>query len=484
MQPVRVLLLLQRPEAWVNIASVWEAMRHSDSFSPVVWVLPYNYENPSVSAEKLTLMQELLQRDAVPFLEWDESVILHRDQFDAVIFNHPYDRERPEGLWFDHVRALVPVTVYIPYGLVMGGGNKNLRLQYCQPAQLHATAVVARSRYEKTLYQEYCPSGAGHVYVLGLPRFDRLISSTAAPFREDWTSAIKGRKVILWNAHFSFGKSHSQVSNFSTFDLLGPEIFEFAFSRRKDICLLWRPHPGLLPAVVREGLLTADQLPLLREELAQAGLVLDESPSHSGAFAASDALITDVGSFLLEYLVTGKPVLALINPEGEPLNQESKQLVRHFAVASAPGDVSTFLDSVIAGEADVRDLSGALANHLPLLDGRAGERVADFLKRLCQGGASEEAITCIPSPPPYIRKPLRPAALSSGNAELVPPLPPTLAQLVSALKSLREEKVREPKWRKLARRKLNQSRIVFGEAVKGSPRLMACIRSLRGVGKV
>lgn len=481
LRPLRVLFLLQRPEAWGNVASLWRVMRDSDDFHPVAWVLPYNFENKVVSAAKAPLMRRVLEHESVPFEEWHDGRDVSNECFDAAIFNHPYDRERPRALWFDQVNARVPVTVYIPYGPVMAGGRKNMRLQFAQPTQSRATTVVARSLHEKAMYGRYCPSGDVHVHVLGQPRFDRLLASLARPLPDDLVKAIGGRRVILWNSHFSFGRSYSQSSNFSTFDVVGPEIFALAVSRREHLCLLWRPHPGLFPAILREGLLEDGDLPGLRRELAQIGIVLDETADHAAAFKASDALLTDVGSFLLDYLVTGKPVLALVNPDGEPLNEESSRLAGHYVCASTPAEVEKFVDMVQAGTGGA-DLSRALAEHLPMLDGRAGERVAKLILGLCRGERD------VPGDAPAVDAKavgavheLVPCSFTRDGA--LPELPPTLNRLLVGLRGLRAEKSNEPAFRKTIRRRVNMIRTDVGEFIKVHPVLMSGFRLLRGFCK-
>lgn len=463
---VRVLFLLQRPEAWVNLASVWNAMYASAVFDPTLWVLPYDFSNSSLSATKAALLPAYLDQEGVPYVEWRPGMRPGIGDFDSAIFNHPYDRERPPELWFAAVAAAIPHTVYIPYGLAMGGGRKNLRLQFAQPTQTGATAIIARSHVERHLYSRHCPAGDRHVYVLGHPRFDRPSAGDDDCISAQLGDAIGGRTVLLWNSHFSFGHRYSQSSNFSTFDLLGPELFEFALTHSADFCLLWRPHPRLLAAVVEEGLLMAKELGDLRLELAACGIVLDETASHMPAFRASHALMTDAGSFLLEYLRTGKPVLATINHEGEPLNDEALLLISHYATARRPEEVEAFLISLISGEVN-QPLEHAREIHLPMMDGRAGERVANLIFNLHQDRATNEKAASAAkqvSPAPNC-KPARPDHFSTRQAAAMAATP-TLSRLCDGLRNHRTVKAMEPKWRKNARRKLNTARVEIAEWIK------------------
>lgn len=457
----RVLFLLQRPEAWVNLASIHEAMLADVRFQPVVWLLPYNVRDPMQSASKRLAARALLEAERVAFVEWAEGMVPSGEHFDAVVFGHPYDRERPASLSFDRIAAAVPLTVYVPYGLPMGGGRKNLRLQFAQPTQVRSSLVVARSETERALFARHCPSGDTHVQVLGHPRFDRLKRELASPPPGDLTNAIGGRCAILWNAHFSFGLEHSQASNFSTFDLLGPEIFRFALDHRERLCLIWRPHPGLWPALYRNGMLHPEDLPALRGELAANGIVLDERPGHSAAFRASDALVSDVGSFLLEYLVTGKPVLALVNPEGEPLNEEADALVAGYERATSPKETIRFLEQMLDGVAR-RPEQELIRRHLPYQDGHAGHRVAAAIARLAHLEGPAPTRPPLPADAGVAPRPFVGALASFG------PLQPTpvLDRLCAALVELRENKRAESRWRKTGRRAANTVRTALVEWIK------------------
>ncbi|CBL46682.1 Hypothetical protein HDN1F_30990 [gamma proteobacterium HdN1] len=380
-RPIRVLFLLQRPEAWGNVASIWRAMTDDPSFQPVAWLLPYNVEDTAVSARHRRLHQELLVSQGVQWVEWTPGMTLTANQFDVAVFTHPYDRERPRALWFDRVRACVPKTVYVPYGLSVGAGAKNLRLQFAQPLQIGADLVVVRSLAEKAMYAQYCPAGDARVQVLGHPRFDRLLQALETIDTSALKTRIGGRTAILWNSHFSFGHRFSQSSNFSTFDLLGPELLDYFAHHRTKLCLLWRPHPGLFPELLRQGLLTSEQLPALRAEVSELGIVLDEQPDHLPAFACSQALISDPGSFLFEYLATGKPLLPLVNPEGEPLNAEAISLMAACGSAACFEQVEHFIAAVVNGRIDHGRCLASREQHLPLLDGKAGLRLCAALLR-------------------------------------------------------------------------------------------------------
>jgi hypothetical protein len=467
-RPIRVLFLFQRPEAWINLASVYAAMHEDPGVEPLVWLLPYNDADQALGESRAGEARSVLKANGVPYVEWRHGMHLRRGEFDVAIFNHPYDRERPPPLWFSRVTDSIPHTIYIPYGLPMGGGRKNLRLQYAQPTQARASAVVARSPFEKAQYAKHCPSGDQHVHILGHPRFDVLLDALQKPVQDHMARFCRGRTVVLWSSHFSFGHAYSQSSNFSTFDLIGPELFEYAIEHRADICLLWRPHPVLFPMLVRDGVMTETDLSRLRIELDASGILLDEQPGHAAAFRVSNALIADTGSFFLEYLVTGNPVLALVNPEGEPLNEEGEALLAHYCRASTPREVEEFIAAVQAGSVN-QSLNEARTNHLPILDGSAGIRVAALAKSLVNGleGDSELESESAAAASTLFRCQ---AGLQQGrldNGQVFPVAPtPTLDKLCASLREIRRQKRDESGVRKRIRRSINSVRAGVAEYLK------------------
>lgn len=476
-RPVRVLFLLQRPEAWGNVASIWRSMVGDPAFQPVVWLLPYNAENMALSARHQPLHEDLLASQGVQWVKWMPELHLRVGQFDVAVFTHPYDRERPRALWFDRVRACVPKIVYVPYGLSVGAGAKNLRLQFAQPLHIGADLVVARSPAERAMYARYCPAGDAKVQVLGHPRFDRLLEELQAVDTRELKARIGARIAILWNSHFSFGHRFSQSSNFSSFDLLGPELLDYFAARRTTLCLLWRPHPGLFPELLRQRLLTSEQLSVLRTELGEIGIVLDEQADHLPAFACSQALISDPGSFLFEYLATGKPLLPLINPEGEPLNAEATCLVTACGAASCFDEVEGFIAAVASDDVARGRYLVLREQHLPLLDGRAGFRV-------CSALLGRPAPTVDSSVLNYATGRALDWMLMSGQRQVsarVMDMPPVLARLQAGLRQIRMEKSAQPCWRKWSRRQFNRARTSLGELVKQKPWLMALASRIRGV---
>lgn len=420
---IRVLFLLQRAEGWCNIRSVWQAMAADVRFVPEVWVLPYDVRRTAEHSDRLAQATAALSSESVPYTVWTETRTSDVSSFDVVVFTTPYDLERPNSLHFDVVARQVPVTAYIPYGFVVGGGRKNRFLQFGQPTQMHATLVFARSWRERAMYRRNCPTGDAHVRVTGLPRLDELSGLHLEKPDPELAAAIGGRFAVLWNSHFSFGKRHVGSLNYSTFDRIGGNLLRYAVNN-PEVALIWRPHPHLLPAMTAEGLLGPNQLAGLERDLRGAGIIFDRRADHRPAFVASNALLTDAGSFIFEYLATGKPMAFLHNPDGPGLTDEAEELVGHLdRVHDAQGAIS-FIERARHGHDHAGGASERiLKSFLPMQDGRSASRVVESIAG---------------------------AALSARQSRCSIPLGdddfPVLSQLVRNLRELHDRRDRPLRW--------------------------------------
>ncbi len=369
----RLAILYQLPESWANVRTVWEAAIVDASLEVIVVVLPFIHQDYQWCRETARNHLDSMQ---IPHVFWDE-LPASGAAFDAVLYTSPYDETRPPSYHFATLSKQVSVIAYIPYGLEVGGGEHNYVYQYGQPVAAGATAVFVRSEGVKQMFARYCPSGAAHVHVTGHPRLDGMAELAQFAVDPELLEAIGDRQAVLWNAHFSF-----DADLWSTFDLLAAAIFE-AFAERSELALLFRPHPLLWKKLINLQILDEAGITNLKQALRARGVIVDERPDHRHAFAASKAMMSDVGSFLMEYLATGKPVLYLNNSYGLGLNEEGEAVVRHYQVATHAPDVKAFLDQLKRGEDPLAEQrQGAIHDFFFGFDGQAGHRVVNDLIEL------------------------------------------------------------------------------------------------------
>lgn len=337
-RPVRICILAEFGESWDSLDSVWRAF-NNDKRCHVVVVALQNEEYAKTVTCKL---EDALIHSEVPFVKpafYDFDI----DQPDVVIFHNPYEGLREFRFSFNEISKKVARTIYIPYGFEIGGGALRKQTQFNNPIQQYAWKVFVRSKLFKSMYGKNCESGNNHVVEVGHPMVDAILNIDKTKFDSKLVNSCKDKTVFLWNPHY--GETTDQ-SDFSTF-LRWKEFFLTFFEKGNDIFLILRPHPLLFSTLISRNLMKSEELDLLLNRIKNnPNIFLDIGANYHAAFSLSNAMLSDISSFLTLYPVTGKPVLYLHNTTG-PGYHEAGEIIDYFYWGETEKEIIEFIEMVI-----------------------------------------------------------------------------------------------------------------------------------------
>lgn len=377
-RPVRVAFLVQHPQGWTSLESVWRALTEDPRFQARVIAARYDHPYPTDGGPDAIF--GFLTRLGIPHERWEQAK-LGPDFADIVFLQNPYDVTRPAPLRVPNLARWVPRLAYVPYGLEIGGGERNNTMVMNLPLQQVAWLVCARSERQREAYGRHCEGGNVHVAVTGHAKLDALRDLPLGdPAGFDAFAA--GRRLVGWNPHFDIRpKAGSPCGEgFSTFTRWWEPMLA-AFAARPDLALVIRPHPLLFGTLESRRIWSPAQVQEFHRAVQAAGNVrLDREGSYLPLFARADAMISDASSFILEYAAMGRPLLYLHNPDGPGLNDDGEFVRDHLDWAEQESDLAAFLDQVAAGrdprgESRRRAYSGYM--HQP--PGGAGAAVRDAI---------------------------------------------------------------------------------------------------------
>lgn len=387
-ETIRIVFLAQYPAVWSSLRSVWSAASMDPRFCAKVVVTPFLHPN---SSEVVTYddMRQCLIGESIPFCT-SEFFELKAFNPHIVFVQNPYEQTRPEKYQIKQLKLAGARMAYVPYGLEIGGGAWNVAAQFDSYLHRSAWRIFSRSERHKKMFGKYCSAGNSHVVVTGHPKFDVPKVSLNNLDPNELTHKIAGRKVILWTPHFSVG----DPPTWSTYKRYGEYIRE-EMCRRPDLFLLIRPHPMFLKAMLQHKEWDRDGAQNFRQIVNASGnMMLDESPDYRESFAVSSALMADVGSFLLEYLPTGKPILYLHCENGLGMNDDG-DLVRHLYAAFNVRDIANFIEMVACGyDPKKAEREAALPEYLFGLDGNVGERICQHIHAAVNGSDTWSPAQC------------------------------------------------------------------------------------------
>lgn len=306
---VEAVFLPYKASMWDSLESVWQAADSDPDCDAYVIPIPYFDKNPDGSFG--TMYDEADQYpDYVPVTRYDEfDFELHRP--DMIFIHNPYDQINfvtsvPPFFYSSHLKQFTECLVYIPYYATAGGMNE---AQAWCPAYVYADYIVIQAEKYREYFDKDIPDEK--FLALGSPKFDSVIHKCQNPPRlpEAWKEKIQGRKVYFYNTSIS-----GMLGNTEAFLKKMKYVFDI-FLKRKDACLIWRPHPLLESTFDSMRKEYKQVYEALRTWFVNAEIgILDETPDIENTIALSDIYVGDAGTSVISLFgVAGKPVFILNN---------------------------------------------------------------------------------------------------------------------------------------------------------------------------
>lgn len=306
-QKIRVLFLVETAAKW-KAQSLFSAMKADGRFLPVMAVCTEKI-TPFWTAEKAIAKMdgdrafyESLGNQCVEAFDRHsmKAIDLRTFKPDIVFFQEPW--RFFEVLSVPYVSKFA-LCCYIPYSIETFELHISHRLPYFHEQlflQVAPTAVDAE--YIKSWIPWWRRSGS--IAGLGHTIFDE--------YRRTINSQGKNpRDIVIYAPHFSFpAEGVKRAFTMSTFLETGKAILEYAL-QHPEIKWLFKPHPRLRRELEETGVWTRSEIDDYYLAWERIGEVCDTG-DYIRLFMQSKALITDCSSFLVEYPVTGNPLIRLV----------------------------------------------------------------------------------------------------------------------------------------------------------------------------
>lgn len=230
------------------------------------------------------------------------------------------------GTWSD-IKKDIPLYAfikkfllcYVPYGYKVADGKET---HYGLEYHNLSWKIFAESEWHYEQFKKLGKVEGKNVVVTGFPKLDAYLKDDRN--YSNWKRGENAKKRVIWAPHWTFRKPGWE---YSTFDSNYREFLEYA-SEHMEIDWIVKPHQRLYFWAVESGLMTEKEM----RDYFESWNALDNARVCDGGnymdlFLTSDALITDCGSFLAEYLPSRKPVIHLYkdtckyNEIGEKISQ-------------------------------------------------------------------------------------------------------------------------------------------------------------------
>lgn len=345
---VKVAFFLIHESVW-KYEVLFDLMLKHPRFEPIIFVCPvvnYGKENMLFEMDKAFESYKGKGYNVVKTFDKETGSYLDIQKIhspDIIFFTNPY-----EGLQ-DHRYFLKAfskhLTCYVPYAVM----TTNYELFYNLDFHNLVWKIFSETSIHKEIALQKQTNKGLNSFVTGYPGFDKLLINKT-PNEAVWKNKNKNLKKIIWAPHHSMNELN-KVSNFLEYH----DIFiELVLNYQDKIQIAFKPHPLLRVKLENDPNWGKEKTDIYYNKWDKLDNGQFENSEYVDLFLTSDALIHDCGSFMSEYLVTGKPSLFMIRNESimkEWSDFGDKALAVHYQSRNNK-QLIDFIENVVLDEND------------------------------------------------------------------------------------------------------------------------------------
>lgn len=306
---IKVVFMCSESSKW-NYKFLYNKMAKNDLFYPEVILYPQldiliNKDTQAINIElesEYKFFQEQGLNVKYGYID-NKYIPVNKIKPDIVFYEQPHYIPEEYSIKNISRRAL---CMYTPYGYE----NLDLRDNYTNYFHKRLYTYFVENDYQVERYEMYSENNKKNCFVSGCLKMEAFNDFNK-------TEGVKNNKLqIIYAPHHSIEQNGLR---FSTFLETGQYILSMAKKYQYKIDWIFKPHPRLRYALVKNNFMTENEVDEYYKEWQEIGILYDTG-NYIDLFKKSDALITDSISFLAEYLPVNKPIIQLVNPQHFPYN--------------------------------------------------------------------------------------------------------------------------------------------------------------------
>ena len=350
MKNIKVCFILQRTEIFTSVQSIFNAMCLDGRFSVSVLVLPrYDHARRKLDIDtikrNIDFCENLNAEITIinPYNERSKSFDdINKYDFDFIFLGLPYTAEYPKVYNFKDFSRQSRLC-YVPYGSSYADGKKMLRVSLTNDLLMNVDYLFA----DCDKVYRYCNSklklcknadSKKIVYNIGFPRYDLV----------EREKKHDGVKTFLWLPRWTTSTDNNEKSTFFE----NKDVLIKYFQDHPELLLIIRPHPLMFAHYIDTGVMTKAEVADYKQLINDApNITLDESASYLDSFRKADCLIADYSSVVIEYFITGQPIIYLNGTD-----TVEKEVAEAFYVSESPDQTIFYMNKLVSGMDEKADL--------------------------------------------------------------------------------------------------------------------------------
>lgn len=343
---INVCIVIWNPSYW-KVDSLFRLMLKEPRFNPVIAILPnYGYPDEADRMREREMAVDYFRKKNYPVLDvWREEDIRRTFKPDIIFAHEPYESTSrailkgvPEELW-----------CYVPYAF----RNSEANCSFNMVTQNKYWYNFMENEFSMSIAKRIMVNGASNALVTGFPFTDTYFYPEQFPVNEKahWKELPGNRKRVIWAPHWALDEG--SILKRGNFPAIADAMLDLAKEYADKIQFVFKPHPQLRLTLYKRadwGKERTDQYYAAWAELPNAQV---ENGEYTHLFLNSDAMIHDCGSFIIEYLLTGKPCCYAQKKKNiAAFNQMTNEALDTYYWGEDIQAIRQFLDRVVLGGED------------------------------------------------------------------------------------------------------------------------------------
>ncbi|SHL11075.1 CDP-glycerol glycerophosphotransferase family protein [Flavobacterium chilense] len=347
-EKVKVAFFLIHESVW-KYDVLFDLMLQHPRFEPVIFVCPavnFGKENMLFEMNKSYHAFKKKGYDVIKTYnkETEEYFDVKKDfSPDIVFFTNPYEGLQDYRYYIKNFSSTL--TCYVPYAVMTTNYNAFYNLKF---HNLVWRIFSETPIHKKIAFEKQRNKGNNNI-VTGYPGFDQFLTNSV-PNYEVWKNKNSILKKVIWAPHHSMHELN-KVSNFLEYY----DIFlELAITYKDHLQIAFKPHPLLRIKLENDLNWGKEKTDSYYKEWINLQNGQFENSDYADLFLTSDALIHDCGSFMAEYLITGKPSLFMIRNEAvmKEWSEFGKKAVDAHYQSRTKEELIDFIENIVLNEND------------------------------------------------------------------------------------------------------------------------------------
>lgn len=344
---IKVAFFLTHESVW-KYDVLYNLMLQHSKFEPQLFVCPVmNYGKDNMLFEMNKTFESFKRRgyDVIRTYDIETEKYLNIKKIftpDIVFFTNPYEGLQDDRYYIKEFGNTL--TCYVPYAIMM----VNYKFIYNLSFHNLVWRIFSESPIHKEIASKIQKIKGDNMIVTGYPGLDPLLINKN-PI-DVWKNNNRELKRIVWAPHHSM-TDFNKVANFlEYYDF----FLELAIVYKDKLQIAFKPHHLLRVKLESDSYWGKEKTDLYFNKWINLENGQFENSDYVDLFLTSDALIHDCGSFMAEYLITGKPSLFMVRNESimEYWNAYGEQALAVHYQSRNQKQLIYFIENVVLQEDD------------------------------------------------------------------------------------------------------------------------------------